>query len=163
MLIGMIIICAVILYSLTQGAPYVPTRRKETEQALRLMRLPSDALVVDMGAGDGSFLKTAVEQGHRAAGIELNPLLYMVAKLRLRRFGGRARIVRGNMWRWQLPTDTDGIFLFTAGPFAERMAKHLQREQKRLNHELVVVSLGFELPGLEPVGRSGACIKYILK
>jgi len=163
MLIGMIIICAVILYSLTQGAPYVPTRRKEAEQALRLMRLPSNALVVDMGAGDGSFLKIAAEHGYRAAGIELNPLLYAIAKLRLRRFGGRARIARGNMWRWQLPADTAGVFLFTAGPFAERMARHLQSEQKRLSRELVVVSLGFELPGLEPVGRSSACIKYILK
>lgn len=149
------------LYGLTQGAPYVPTRRREVEQALRLMRLPKGAMVVDIGAGDGAVMKAAVEHGYRAVGIELNPLLYVIARLRLRRFGDRARLVRGNMWRWHVPSQTAGIFLFTAGPFAGRITTWLRKEQKRLGTPLVVVSLGFELPGETPLRRSGACIYYV--
>lgn len=158
----LIALCGLILYALVQGAPYVPTRRKEAEMALRLMRLPKGATIVDMGSGDGAVLLAAAKQGYRTVGVELNPLLYVISKLRLRRYPD-ARVYRANMWRWQLPAETAGVFLFTAGPFAGRMADYLRREQRRLARPLTVVSLGFELPGLKPAARKGACIRYVLK
>lgn len=140
----------------------MPTRRKDALAALRLMNLPKGATVVDMGAGDGVVLVVAAEQGYRTVGIELNPLLVLIARLRTRKFGGRVRVIRGNMWRWHLPPETTGVFLFTAGPFAGRTGKWLRTEQAALGRPLAVVSLGFDLPGERAVRRSGASSAYLI-
>lgn len=156
-----VIICGIILYLLSQGAPYVPTRRKDVQMALELMDVPPGAMIADVGAGDGVVVKLAAERGFRAVGIELNPFLWLVATFRVRRHKD-AHIIWGNMWRWQLPDDTKAVFLFTAGPFAKRLTGWLETEQKRLGKPLKVVSLGFELPGLTSAKTNGACILYTL-
>lgn len=163
MLLVAIIGCALTLYLLSQGAPYVPTRRKDALTALKIMGLPKGATIVDVGAGDGAVVKIAAEQGYDAVGIELNPILWLVAKMRTRRYRKQVRIVLGNAWRWELPPETKGVFLFTAGPFAARMQAWLRAEQERLEKPLTVVSLGFPLPNETAVAQDGACIKYVLK
>lgn len=163
MLVAIIVVCVLILYALSQGAPYVPTRRKDALAALKLMDVPKGATIVDVGAGDGAVLKAAAERGYLVVGIELNPLLVFIARHRTRHFGRQVTVIRGNAWRWHLPERTEGVFLFTAGPFAGRMRAWLRREQARLAKPLVVVSLGFELPGESVAQRRGACIKYVLK
>lgn len=156
-------VCAFALYSLSQGAPYVPTRRKQAEAALRLMDLSKGATIVDIGAGDGVVLHAAASQGYRAVGIELNPLLYLIARWRMRRFGARVKVIRGNAYKWHLPSGTKGVFFFTAGPFTTRLRRWLRAEQRRLGEPLVVVSLGFHLPDETVVKSAGGCVKYILK
>lgn len=158
-----LVICGLVLYALSQGAPYVPTKRGEALRAMELMNLPKGATIVDTGAGDGAVLKVAAERGHKAVGIELSRLLCFIARRRVRGFGGQVRVVRGNIFKWHLPEETDGVFLFTAGPFAKKMGAWLRREQQRLNKPLTVVSLGFPLPGETAAERSGACIKYVLE
>lgn len=157
------IICGLLLYTLSQGAPYVPTRRKEAMQALELLGLPKGATVVDIGAGDGAFLRFAAEKGYRAVGIEINPLLWLVAWLRTRRFKGQVKVICGNAWRWHVPADTGGIFFFTAGPFAARLRGWLRVEQAALGRPLPVVSHGFALPEETVATSAGACVKYVLE
>ena len=66
------------------GAPYVPSHRHDVQQALtKLYRLGAEDCLVDMGSGDGVVLKVARQQGARAFGVELNPLLVLLSRWRL--------------------------------------------------------------------------------
>lgn len=156
-------ICALVLYSLTQGAPYVPTRQRQVTAALDLMDLPKQSVVVDVGSGDGVFLKAAAQRGFHAVGIEINPILVLISRLRTQRFARHVEVVRGNAYNWHLPPETAGVFLFTAGPFVGRLGNWIRTEQARLGRPLVVVSHGFELPKEKIVKSASGCIKYVLE
>ncbi|HEX6462061.1 MAG TPA: class I SAM-dependent methyltransferase [Candidatus Saccharimonadales bacterium] len=150
-----------LLYSLLQGAPYVPTKRSTAERAFALLGLQKGELFVDIGCGDGVMLKHAAERGCDAVGIEINPLLWAVAAWRCRNYKN-IKVVWGNMWNWHLPAGTAGVFLFGAGPFMERLSKWLTREKELTNSSFKVVSFGFLLPGHKPRAKHGALFLYIL-
>ncbi len=158
---GFIVGCAVLLYSLLQGAPYVPTKRRDIEKALALLNLPKGAVLVDVGAGDGAVLAMAARAGLKAVGIEINPLVWLMACWRLRNFKN-AMVARGNMWRWHLPPKTDAVFVFTAGPFAKKLTVWLDAERQRLGHPFSVVSYGFALPGKQAAKTEGPLLLYHL-
>jgi SAM-dependent methyltransferase len=148
-----------LLYSLLRGAPYVPTKRRDIESALEMMQLKPGDTVVDLGSGDGSVLKIAADKGHRAVGYEINPLLVLISRWRLR--GHRdARVVFGDFRLLQLPDDTRAIYMFSAGAFITSMGEYLKREVGRMGHPVTVVSYGFKLSGEKPVATSGALAKY---
>ena len=141
-----------------RGAPYVPTHRRWVQRALE--HVPKKGLLVDLGSGDGVVLKAAAERGQRGLGIELNPLLVVIARWRLRRYRGLAAVQWGDFWRRPLPDETTAIFVFAAGPYIAKLVRHVSAESQRLGHGLTVVSYGFELPGLREVQRDGPLFVY---
>ena len=80
------------------GAPYVPTLRSEAEKVFKkLYRLGHKDLVVDLGSGDGTVLVAAAKCGAKVYGIELNPILVLISRFRLRKFK-HARVDLGNIF-----------------------------------------------------------------
>ncbi|MBL8159794.1 class I SAM-dependent methyltransferase [Candidatus Saccharibacteria bacterium] len=150
-----------LLYSLKQGAPYVPTKRQGMAQALKLLDLPKGSTIVDIGSGDGRVLRFAAEHGYRAVGIELNPVLWWCSRLLSLRHGQNVQVELGNLWRWQLPAETRGVFIFSAEVFTERLAAWLQAEHERLGHPLKVVTYGAQLPGRTSQAEGQGCSLYI--
>ncbi len=153
------VVSLLLLYSLMQGAPYVPTKRRDAIEGFVLLDLKADDLFVDIGCGDGVMLRLAAERGYRAVGIEINPLLWVIANWRCRKFKD-VHVQFGNLWHWHLPAGIEGVFVFGAGPFMARFARWFEDEEKRLGRSFKVVSLGFPLPGHRAKVERGALFLY---
>lgn len=140
------------------GAPYVPTRRRYARQAIGLMGLVPGGRLLDVGCGDGTVLLAAAQAGYHAVGIEINPLLVLIARWRCRRYGRRVKVLWGNYWRQDWPP-ADAIYVFLAGPFMSRLARRLRRRPPQCP---LLVSYAFGLPGLRPAKTSGPFYIYHL-
>ena len=75
-----------------RGAPYVPTHRKQVEQALDMLDVPKGSTIVDLGSGDGVFLLAAAKRGYKAVGYELNVILWIVSSIRCWRYRDRISV-----------------------------------------------------------------------
>lgn len=130
------------------GAPYVPTLSREIEQAFRkLYKLGPRDVLVDLGSGDGTVLLAAAKCGAKVYGIELNPILVLISRFRLRKFK-HARVDLGNIFNCKFPAETTVVYLFGEDRDIMKFAKKIRDESARLKKPLFVISQGFEIPGL---------------
>jgi hypothetical protein len=160
---AVIVAGGVILWTLFRGAPYVPTRRKEIESALDAAKLTPGDLLVDLGSGDGIVLKVAAEKGLRAVGYEINPLLVLISRWRLRKYEYCAQVRLSDFRYAELPGDTRVIFVFSAEVFLASLQGYLNKEVKRLGHPVTLISHGFKLPGEKTADQNGASFLYRLQ
>ena len=110
------------------GAPYVPSHRRDVQRALtQLYSLGPEDCLVDMGSGDGVVLKIARQQGARAFGVELNPLLVLLSRWRLRG-DTKAMVVCGNLYRTNFPAGTTVVYTFGDSRDIAQMAAHVQQQ-----------------------------------
>ena len=152
LLVIILLFCAMAL----TGAPYVPSHRRDVQQALtKLYRLGAEDCLVDMGSGDGVVLKVARQQGARAFGVELNPLLVLLSRWRLRG-DTKAMVVCGNLYRTNFPPSTTVVYTFGDSRDIARMAAHVQQQATRLGTDLWFISYAFAVPGWTPVREQGA-------
>jgi hypothetical protein len=87
---GCAIVAVIGVGVLANGAPFVPTRKKWIVDAMKLAGVGRGDVVVDLGSGDGAFLAAALERGaRRVVGYEINPLLVVWSRLKLRRQLGK--------------------------------------------------------------------------
>jgi hypothetical protein len=148
----LLIVGAVVLlfgFVVAFGAPYVPSLRKEVSAAFsELYPLGADDMVVDLGSGDGSVLLAASKTGARCVGVELNPILVALSRLRL---GMRADIRLSNMWLMVLPPETTLVYAFVVSRDTKRLEKFLQKEANRLQKEIHLMTFGAALPSVQPI------------
>lgn len=143
------------------GAPYVPSLHKEVKAAFReLYHVDKQDVVVDLGSGDGSVLVAASIQGARCFGVELNPLLVLISRLRL---GRKATIELGNMWQVTLPSNTTLVYAFVVSRDVKKLERLMMREAQRLGKELHLMTFGAALPTTEPVKIRNAHSLYSFK
>ncbi len=135
---------AAFLLVVFRGAPYVPTRRAQVEQALDMLDIPRGGTIVDLGSGDGVFLGAAARRGYQVIGYEINPILCVVSYLHCWRYRERVSVRWRDFWLTPLPAETDAVFVFLAGPFVRRLDKKLRRDQHKV--PLSVISYGFLIP-----------------
>lgn len=142
------------------GAPYVPTRRQDSEQVVATARLRPGDHLVDLGSGDGRVLRAAAEQGIRGTGYELSVPFFVLSQWRLRRYRSLVRVHMANYWNRTLPDETTAVYTFLASKYMARLDTYLQGEADRLGRELTLVSYAFELPDRPIERRNGALLVY---
>lgn len=143
------------------GAPYVPSLRSEVRSALRVLYpLTQQDVVVDLGSGDGTVLLEAIRCGARGVGVELNPILVMFSRFRLR---GRALIHFGDMWRMQLPKEVSLVYVFSVSRDTKRLEGFMQQQANRLQKEIFLMTFGATLPRHIPVRTLKAHTLYSFK
>lgn len=125
-----------------RGAPWLPTRRQQAKEALRLLGLEPGQTVVDIGSGGGGFLLLAAKSGLRGVGYELNPLLWLYSKIRLWPYRHKVKVRLADYWKSTLP-QCHGLYVFLIGHYMGKLDDKLTRE---LNSGTKVVSYIFELP-----------------
>jgi 16S rRNA A1518/A1519 N6-dimethyltransferase RsmA/KsgA/DIM1 with predicted DNA glycosylase/AP lyase activity len=160
---GCAIVAVIGVGVLANGAPFVPTRKKWIRDAMKLARVGRNDVVVDLGSGDGAFLVAALEQGaRRAIGYEINPLLVIWSRLRLRRFKSRAVIKTGDLFRAELPADTTVIYLFQVEKVLKKVPDFIEKQRTNLRaKKLRVVCFGAEIPGRKFTRELGGMSLYI--
>src|SRR5688572_20083917 len=109
MLLWLILILLLLLiptaYAGWIGAPYAPTLLPAIKKTFDEIGIGPDDVLVDLGAGDGKVVREAAGRGARALGVELSPIMWLVATLRV--LGRpRARIAFGNFYNRRFPEAT---------------------------------------------------------
>lgn len=156
-MIFLIVLLAVLPFAavLLFGAPYLPTRKRQAQEALDLLGLKKGEVFVDLGCGDGVMLVHAAKRGLVAHGYELNPLVWLVAWLRCFRYKN-AHVHLKNYWNVDLPKETKGIYVFLLDPFMERLDKKLGQEAEGVK----LVSYTFKIPGKKSIATKNALNLY---
>ena len=146
---GLVIIVAfMFLFTAFTGAPYVPSSASELEEAFtKLYKLGKKDLLIDLGSGDGIVLKMARRHGAQALGVEINPLLVLITRIRLRK-EKHVRVVCKNFFKMDFPAETTVVYAFGDSRDIKKIAKLIQKQAARLGHPIYLISNAFEVKGL---------------
>lgn len=140
------------------GAPYVPTRKKWAIDALDLVKLDSEDLVIDLGSGSGAILKIISKRSIPVIGYELNPILWFISKLRFI-FSKNTKVKLVNFWKENLPDKTSVVYVFALDRDAKKLEEYFEEQSK--NRSIKVITFGFKLPNKkEKKHTKGAFLYY---
>ncbi len=136
----LILFCFVVFF----GAPYVPTRNQDLKKVFSDIKLPKNALVIDLGSGDGRLLYMAAQKGYSVIGYEINPVLWLTSSYHLRKFPN-ASVQLKSMWRADV-SKADLVFTFLATKYMSKLEDKLQKEMKPGSY---FASYVFALPNIK--------------
>lgn len=142
----------VVLY----GAPYLPTLKPQVNTAFELLDLKKGNHILELGCGDGRVLIAAAKRGYKVTGYELNPLLYLLCRLRTWRYRKQVRVVWGNFWTVKLPP-ADGIFVFLLPKYMAKLDKKITQE---FSKPVKLVSYAFSINGQKARAESAGLYLY---
>lgn len=157
--------CLILLFGavVVRGAPFVPTHRRTIRTALHILPLQPGDTIIDLGSGDGGFLKAAAKQGYRAVGYEINPLLCLLAWIRCLHLQPKVTIKLRDFWLAEIPPETKAVYVFLAGPYMKHLQRKLAATMAAREEPLIVISYGFAIPGYLPKKISEGLYMYQLK
>lgn len=131
------------VYPITQGAMFHPSARIRVRTFLDHVPMKTDDLLIDIGCGDGRVLREATRRyGVRALGFEVNPLAYLLARIRTVTLEG-VKVKMHNFWTVNIGA-ADVVFCYLFPDVMERLARKLEVE---LRPGTRVISCNFSLPG----------------
>ena len=116
-------------------------------------------MLVDLGSGDGVVLKAASDCGAKALGVELNPLLVLLTKIRFMR-NQQVHVKCGNLFKINFPKDTTVVYLFGDGRDIKNMARAIQKQADLLQRNLYVISNAFQISDFKQVKKYRAYYLY---
>lgn len=158
--VELLLLCGIILlFGVVQlfGPPYVPTLAHQKEVAFQLLDLKKGQIFLELGSGDGRMLLEAAKRGHRAVGVELNPLLVIVSLIVTYKYRKSVKIIWGNIWTSPWP-DADGIFAFLLPKYM--VALDVQIE-KRHTRPVKLVSNAFNIKNKTPLASKDGVLLYL--
>lgn len=106
------------------GAPFLPTKQPQVEAALDLLNLKKGQTLLDLGCGDGRVLKAAAKRGIYGVGYEINPLLWLIARLNTWRYRGKVKLKCSNYWVTKWPK-ANGIYVFLGEKYMSKLNKKI--------------------------------------
>jgi hypothetical protein len=137
----LIILC--FAFVLFFGAPYVPTLSPQTKLALDMVALQPGETLLELGSGDGKVLVAAAQRGLNVVGVELNPILVLVSRVRTWRYRKQVRVVWGNLWQCNKWPQCEGIFVFLLPKYMKRLDYAINGWHTR---PVRLVSFAFPIP-----------------
>lgn len=142
---------AFLLYELIQGrnrAPFIPSSRKAIRVSLEKIPLPPNGTVIDLGAGDGKFLRAAKRKYPqlKVIGYEISPLALLVTKVKNTLSRTKVNVIKQDMFTADL-SQADMVFCFLLPKDLKRLEQKLQTE---LSPGTKVISNTFSFPTWQP-------------
>lgn len=128
------------------GAPYLPVLKAEHDKLLDMCELSPGETLLDLGSGDGRFLKAAAMRGYIAIGYEINPILYLISLIVTWPQRKTVTIYLGDYWHKTLP-EAQAIYIFLIDRYMGRLDKKLTAEIKSPTN---VISFVFAMPNRKP-------------
>lgn len=143
-----------------RGAFFAGTSDRRLTALLKLLKLSPSDLVVDLGSGRGQVVMAVVKTGARAVGIEVNPWLVFVSRLKIRRQGlsKHAKIINANLWTHDL-SPYSVVVVYGIGYMMKHLKLKLERE---LKPGTKVASVYFPIPGWKTVTTEDEVRLYIV-
>ncbi len=149
-LLFLLSLIAILFIPLIKGAPYVPTSDKRLKALIDLVRSQKKGgNVVDIGSGDGKILIALARLGYKTYGYEINPLLVLRSRLKIRQLQlkGKAFVSLANMWSVDYSA-FDIVVIYGLSRIMKDMEKKLKKE---LKPNSIIVSVAFKFPSLKLV------------
>ncbi|WP_309111874.1 hypothetical protein [Saccharothrix sp.] len=128
------------------GAPYLPTLSRHREELLDFSGIERGQTVVDLGCGDGRFLRAAAVRGVRGIGYEVNPVLWAVSKVVLWSRRDLVSVRFGDYRRHPLP-EADLVYVFLR---QERMAELAAKVAAEAREPVRLLSYCYTVPDRTP-------------
>jgi SAM-dependent methyltransferase len=130
-------------------APWVPSYMGLLRQALTWIKPTAGQTFIDLGCGDGRAVLVAAKDFRlEASGVDINPVLTLMARILLALQRQKGRIITGSLYQQNL----NGIDIVYIYGLPEHIAKRLN---KKLDQELRpgawIISYNFSLPDRQPV------------
>lgn len=132
------------------GPPYLPTLKPQLEAALDMLDLKPGQQLLELGSGDGVVLVAAARRGIKVTGIELNPVLVVVSRVRTWRYRHLVTVKMGNYWDTRLWGQADAIFGFVLPRYMTKLDETITRW--RGSRPVDLASFAFKIPG-KPIDR----------
>ena len=106
---------------------WVPTQPAVVEKMLDMAEVTPKDFVIDLGSGDGRNVIAAAKRGARALGVEYNPDLVELSRLRAKEagVGDRATFVQGDMYKADISQATVLALFLTPEVLDEMQEKFL--------------------------------------
>lgn len=148
-----------------RGAPYLPAHKSAINNSLILiknLKLSKGEVIVDLGSGDGKFLSAASKSGYRVVGYELNPILYLITRLRFRK-NNNVEVHIKDFWNAELPDKTKVVYVFLLDKFMDKLDKKMQNEANKLDKDLLLLSYAFKVTTRAPISQSDGVRLYSYK
>ncbi len=146
-----------ILTLVFKGAPYVPTPKKRIKDILELAKVSKDTISLDLGSGDGRVVRAFARAGaKKAIGLELNPILFALSKLRLPY--RNAEIKLENIWKYSLE-EVDILTIFFVPSFMDELEEKILKEMKKGSK---IISYRYEFNNLEKTDNIDKVYLYIV-
>lgn len=142
-------IFGIVLYAMSFGAPYAALAQNRIETMVGLLKLKKGQKLVDLGSGDGRIVMAFARAGIESHGYEINPVLVMISRLKIRRAGleKKAFIHFKDFWVTNLG-EFDAVTLYGIAHIMKRLESKLKKELKPGSK---VVTNYFKFPNLKPV------------
>lgn len=145
-LIFLAVFVVLLLLPALSGQPWVPAREERIRRALELAALKPGEKLYDLGSGDGRVLIAAVRDfGAWAVGVELSPLLCLLAwvKIRAQQLHPSISLGCGSYYQADI-RDADVVYLYLTSGNANSLRQKLAGE---LKPGARVVSVSADLSG----------------
>ena len=139
------------------GAPYVPVLRRDATGLLDLAGLTAGQTMIDLGSGDGRFLRAAAKRGIRGIGYEINPFLYIISLIVTWRYRKLVEIHLADFWRTPL-APCDAVYVFLIDRLMPKLDEKLSRDITRPTH---VISFVFAIPSKKPAETTRNAYRYL--
>ena len=146
-LLGVSIYGVGLLFSALKGAPYVPTSKRQLDPILARVKVKKGALFVELGSGDGRFLRAVAKQYDvKALGVEINPLLvwwstYLAQREKIQNI----KFVKKNVFHLDL-SPASYVYMFL---MPELIIKLTPKFEQELRKGTIIISHGFKIPTWE--------------
>jgi SAM-dependent methyltransferase len=137
------------------GAPYLPIHNAQAKQAIDLANLDRDKTFYELGCGDGKMLLLAQKSGARVVGIELNPLLFLVAWARCLAYKN-IDVIWGSFWRKSIH-EADVVYVFLIDRFMKKLDQKMIKESK---DGAILISYTFKIPDKKPIKIKSGLFMY---
>ncbi|MFO0703908.1 MAG: class I SAM-dependent methyltransferase [Patescibacteria group bacterium] len=144
--------CLLYVMSLTQslwsGAPFVSSRMKDVDEALKKVNPTKGSHFLELGCGEGKVVCKAVkEYSLHGRGIDISPIWLIMAKVRAKLMGiskkvdFKAENILKTDMKW-----ADTVYLYMMPRFLEKNAKEIFAKCKL---GTIVISYVFDIPALK--------------
>lgn len=141
------------------GAPFQPSSNRALRNIVKLADIKRGQKVADLGSGDGKIIIEFAKRGAEAHGFEINPLLVLISRMRIKRLGlqGKAFVHQKNFFRQDF-SKFDIVVLFQFIHFLPGLEKKLREE---LKEGAKVISNTWKFPDWKPKRKLGHVYLYI--
>ncbi len=145
-------------FVLINGAPYLPTLKRQINAAIDLAKLKPGDTILELGCGDGRVLIAAAKAGLRGVGYELNPLMYLIARIRVRPYKDQIQVRWGDFWHKDWPK-AELVYVFLLPRLMSRLEQNILA---RPDAPRKVISFAFEFADRKPAAEKDGVFLYRL-
>lgn len=150
----------VLIRPIIRGAIYFPTRKEGIETMVRLAEIKPGQKLVDIGSGDGRILIAFAQQGIESHGYEINPLLVLISKIKIRRAGLQDKAFVH--WRSFWKIDFSRFDVITIYGFPRIMASLGEKLKRELRPGTKIISNVYRFPQFVPAKTEGKIYLYVV-